>query len=120
MKLSSTRRSRISVLQFSDSGSQLTIVLPAKKGRQLLYSLHGSVEYVSTGRSSPSPNDEITIIRAYGVARLGEVTETAGAPTEMAFQLAKPIRAKLSEKAIKAEIELRWPHLVNLAQYRIF
>ena len=120
MKLSSPKRSRISVLQISDSGSQLTIVLPAKKGRQLLYSLHGSVEYISTGRSRPSPHGVVTIIRAYGVARLGEVTETAGAPTEMAFQLARPIRAKLSEKAIRAEIELRWPNLVNLPRYRIF
>jgi hypothetical protein len=113
------KRSPIWVTRVAEgAGSQLCVTLPAAKGRELLYSLRGSIEYSSAGKSRPSSEDKITIVRAYGTARLSEATDTAGAPREMAFQLAKPIRTTISGKAVTAQLELSWPELLTLRKYR--
>jgi hypothetical protein len=109
----------VSVLPITAVGSQLTILLPSKKGQQLVYSLSGSVEYIAPKNALPSAKSELTIVRVYGAARLNETTAAGGAPSEIAFQLAKPIRASLTGKTVKAELDLRWPNLVNLKTYRV-
>jgi hypothetical protein len=118
--MSTTEGSRISVIHISGPGSQLSIALPAGKGRQLIYTLQGSVEYLAAPKPNATAADEMEIVRAYGVARLTEASDDVDAPAEIGFQLARPIRASLSGKAATAELELRWPGLIKLPHYRIF
>jgi len=116
MKIS--MKSRVAVLRIAETGSQLSVVLPARKGRPLVYSLRGSIEYLAHG-SDLSTEGDVTITSAYGVARLDEAAET-GAPAKMGFELVKPLRVSLSGKAVNAVVELRWPGLIAQKKYRVF
>ena len=122
MRPTPSRRPRIFSLQICpDAGNQLSISLAAAKGRQLLYSLSGSIEFITKGGRHFTTIDDVAIVRGYGVARLTRQAESEvpRVPAEIAFRLTKPVRGPLSGRTTKAMIELQWPGLLSVPKHRI-
>jgi hypothetical protein len=117
--IKSTRR-QISVLPIvQGEGSRLTFSLPRGRASKLAYALQGSVECEVAPNKLTVAKDVVTVVRAYGVARLCWDTDPPeGAPRQIEFHLARPVRVNLAGKPVNAELDLIFPELLQLKKHR--
>jgi hypothetical protein len=114
-----TTRRQISVMPIAEGdGSRLTFSLPRGRGSKLAYALQGSVE-CEIAPNKVTAKGVVTVARAYGVARLcWDTAPPEGAPRQIEFHLARPVRVPLSGRPVNAELDLIFPELLQLKKYR--